>query len=311
MLHSKTKVKIYNYYQNNFRINPITKKLIFLSQKDNLASNCRLKIFDIEENHLFIRTIPLKFIKSLKGMSQISTNDSLYLCGSNNKNSSCFLIHFFLKNTDVKTNILVNSVYSHYKPIMFLVKDDILLVIGGKSQVLCEKYSIKLKQWRDMAILPEERYHGNIILNEHNSHLYLFGGLTNGLYNDSILLLNLRSVGSWEKIFIKENGHLLKRCKFINFSFAYKGKNNKKDNYIYIFGGKMKEREKYDLILEYNCQNNTINKKEIDLKDLPFFDITTVININKNKNIFTDSNENIYDVEKNNFRISMINSEDA
>jgi len=311
MLHSKTKVKIYNYYQNNFRINPITKKLIFLSQKENLASNCKLKIFDIEENHLYIRTVPLKFIKSLKGMSQISTSDSLYLCGSNNKNSSCFLIHFLLENTDIKTNILVNSVYSHYKPILFLVKDDILLVIGGKSQVLCEKYSIKLKQWRDMAILPEERYQGNVILNEHNSHLYLFGGLTNGLYNDSILLLNLRSVGCWEKIFIKENGHLLKRCKFINFAFEYKGKNNKRDNYIYIFGGKMKEREEYDFILEYDCQNNIINKKEIDLKVLPFFDVTTVINIDNNKNIFTDSNENIYIVEKNNFRISMINSEDT
>jgi hypothetical protein len=311
MLHSKTKVKIYIYYQNNFRINPITKKLIFLSQKDNLASNCKLKIFDIEENHLFIRTMPLKFIKSLKGMSQISTSDSLYLCGSNNKNSSCFLIYFFLKNADVKSNILVNSVYPHYNPILFLVKDDILLVIGGKLQVLCEKYSIKLKQWRDMAILPEERYHGNVILNEQNSHLYLFGGLTNGIYNDSILLLNLRSVGSWEKIFIKENGHLLKRCKFINFSFEYKGNKNKKDNYIYIFGGIMKEREKYDFIVEYDCQNNIINKKEIDLKELPYFDITTVINIDKNKNIFTDSKENIYIVEKNNFRISMINSEDT
>ena len=71
------------------------------------------------------------------------------------------------------------------------------------------------------------------------------------------------------------------------------------------------KREKNDFVLEYDYENNIINKKEIDLKNLPFFDITTVININKNKNIFTDVNENIFVVEKNNFRISIINSEDS
>ena len=75
-------------------------------------------------------------------MSQISTNDSLYLCGSNHKNTTSFLIHFYLQNTDVKTNILVNPVYAHYKPILLLVKENIWLVVRGKSQVLCEKYSL-------------------------------------------------------------------------------------------------------------------------------------------------------------------------
>ena len=103
------------------------------------------------------------------------------------------------------------------------MKKDILVVLGGKSQVLCEKYSISLRQWRDIPILPEERYQGNIILNGHNSHIYLFGGTINGLYNESILILNLRSVGGWEKIFVKENGHLLNRYRFINFSFEKKG----------------------------------------------------------------------------------------
>ena len=136
----------------------------------------------------------MRIINSLKGMSQISSDNSLFLCGSNKKNSSCFLIYLFLEENDIKSNILVNSAYSHYKPILLLVKKDILVVVGGKSQVLCEKYSISLKQWRDMPILPEERYQGNIILNGHNSHLYLFGGTTNGEFNESILILNLRSV---------------------------------------------------------------------------------------------------------------------
>ena len=243
-------------------------------------------------------------------MSQICSDNSLFLCGSNKKNSSCFLIYLFLEENDIKSNILVNSAYSHYKPILLLVKKDILVVIGGKSQVLCEKYSISFKQWRDMPILPEERYQGNIILNGHNSHLYLFGGTTNGDYNESILILNLRSVGGWEKIFVKENGHLLNRCRFINFSFGNEGQNKENENYIYILGGKLKQREKCDFILEYNCENNMINKKNVDLKELPYFDNNSFTDTNNGKIVFSDSSENIYVIEKNNFRISLISSED-
>ena len=240
-------------------------------------------------------------------MSQNACGNSLYLCGSNNQNSSCFLIHFNLETTDIKTEVLVNAIYPHYKPIIFIVHSDIIVIIGGKNQILCEKYSISLKKWRDMPVLPEERYQGNIILNERNSHLYLFGGTTNGKYNDSILILNLRSVGGWEKIFVKENSELLKRSKFISFCFDEKGE----DNIIYILGGKKNERQKSDFIIEYNFENNTVNKKDMDLKNLPYFDFNTVTDINKNKFAFTDSNENIYIVEKKNFRISVISSEDA
>lgn len=239
-------------------------------------------------------------------MSQNSCGNSLYLCGSNSQNTSCFLIHFNLEFMDIKTEVLVNAIYPHYKPIIFIVHSDIIVIIGGKNQILCEKYSISLKKWRDMPVLPEERYQGNIILNERNSHLYLFGGSTNGKNNDSILILNLRSVGGWEKIFVKENSELLKRTKCISFCF-----DEKEDNIIYILGGKKNEREKCDFIIEYNFENNTVNKKDIDLPDLPRFDINTVADINKNKFAFTDSQGNIYIVEKKNFRISVINSEDA
>jgi hypothetical protein len=44
---------------------------------------------------------------------------------------------------------------------------------------------------------------------------------------------------------------------------------------------------------------------------MPFFDINTVADINKNKFAFTDSKENIYIVEKKNFRITVISSEDT
>ena len=121
-----------------------TKKLIFISQKESIISNCKLKIFDLEENRLFIRSIPLRIIPSLKGLSQISSLNSLFLCGSNNYNSSCFLININIYPTDIKSKILVNSAYSHYNPILFLLQEDILIVIGGKKQIFCEKYSINL-----------------------------------------------------------------------------------------------------------------------------------------------------------------------
>ena len=286
-----------------------TKKLIFISQKESIISNCKLKIFDLEENRLFIRSIPLRIIPSLKGLSQISSLNSLFLCGSNNYNSSCFLININIYSTDIKSKILVNSAYSHYNPILFLLQEDILIVIGGKKQIFCEKYSINLNQWRDMPFLPEERYKGNVLLNEHNSHLYLFGGLTNNKYNESILILNLRSVSGWEKIFVK-NGYLLQRYGFINFSFGIDSE-NKNDNLIYIFGGKINKREKYDFILEYDYENNAINKKNVEYNEMPIFDISTVADINKNKIAFTDNDENIYIIEKKNFRISMISAEDA
>ena len=160
-----------------------------------------------------------------------------------------------------------------------------------------------------MPFLPEERYKGNVLLNEHNSHLYLFGGLTNNKYNESILILNLRSVSGWEKIFVK-NGYLLQRYGFINFSFGIDSE-NKNDNLIYIFGGKINKREKYDFILEYDYENNVINKKNVEYNEMPIFDISTVADINKNKIAFTDNDENIYIIEKKIFRISMISAEDA
>ncbi len=296
-----------NFNKIIYRIDLFSKKLIFLNQKEHIANKYKINIFDLEDNRLFIRTCSLRIIQSLKGMSQNSCGNSLYLCGSNNQKSSCFLIHINLESTSIKTEVLVNAVYPHYKPIVYIVHSDIIVVIGGKNQILCEKYSISLKKWREMPVLPEERFQGNVILNEKNSHLYLFGGSTNGKSNDSILILNLRSVGGWDKIFIKENSELLKRSKCISFSFD----ENEEDNKIYILGGKKNEREKCDFIIEFNYDNNTINKKDIDLADLPCFDINTVADINKNKFAFTDSKENIYIVEKKNFRITVISSEDV
>ena len=49
---------------------------------------------------------------------------------------------------------------------MVLVNNDILVVIGGKNQIFCEKYSISLNNWRKIPILPEERYQGCLLVNK-------------------------------------------------------------------------------------------------------------------------------------------------
>ena len=61
--------------------------------------------------------------------------------------------------------------------------------------------------------------------------MYLFGGMTNGKFNTSILFLNFRSIAGWERIILKENDFLLKRSNFIAFQLD-KDKNN-----IFICGG--------------------------------------------------------------------------
>ncbi len=73
---------------------------------------------------------------------------------------------------------------------------------------------------------------------------------------------------------------------------------------------RIKTKRKCNFILEYDCDNNIINKKNIDLKELPYFDNNSFTDTNNGKIVFSDSGENIYVIEKNNFRISFISSED-
>ena len=177
----------------------------------------KIKIYDLEQKKLYIKSAPLRFINNLEGITQYSTENCLYLCGSNKiaSNSSettgSYLFRYDLEDNFKQPSVLVNSAYVHYNPMIVLINDDILVVIGGKEQIFCEKYSISSNNWRKIPILPEERYKGCLLVHQKESNLYLFGGMTDGKFNTSILFTNFRSIGGWDRILLKENDYLLKR----------------------------------------------------------------------------------------------------
>ena len=263
----------------------------------------------MDQKKLYTRSAPLRFISNLEGISQYSTDKSLYLCGSNkpslhsSQTTGSYLFRYDLDNDFKQPAFLVNSAYVHYNPMMVLVNNDILVVIGGKNQIFCEKYSISLNNWRKIPILPEERYMGSLLVNQKDSNLYLFGGTTDGKYNSSILFLNFRSIGGWDRILLKGHDYLLKRKGSISFCFG-----GEKDN-IFICGGETDTNVGNDYIVEYEPVNRKIRKQFIknDLCKAKFKN-HTVIDFDGRFFSFIDSEENIFLIEKKNFGITIINT---
>lgn len=281
-----------------------------MNQIDKSTNNiCKLKIFDLDEQKLYIRKCCLRIIGSLDGMTQFSSRNSLYLCGTNereeNNSIGSYLIRLDVSEKYVSSTVLVNTIYLHYKPMMLIIGSDIIVVVGGKEQISCEKYSIQMRKWREIPPLPEERYLGNLLFNEKDYQLYIFGGLSGEKFNDSILKYNLRSVGGWSRIILKENSNLLKRYNCISFYFS--GNDN---NIIYVCGGIVEEKEDNDFILEFDLNENALSKKITSLTISPIFETQSVVDVNKNVFVFADSKDNVFIIEKKNFKISIISSED-
>ena len=278
-----------------------SKKIFYLKESVQKNGKCKMKIFDLEKKRLYSQPILLRIITSLEGMSQLSDNKSLYLCGSTNskpgKSSSSigsYLFRYDLNDKFSKPVCLVNSAYNHYEPLMIMVENNILLVIGGKNQVFCEKYSISLANWRKVSLLPEERYKGSLLLNYKDSHLYLFGGTTNGSFNNSILKLNLRSIGGWDKFFLASGlDYLLRRHSCISFTFG-----GEKDN-IFICGGEVDSNIGNDFIVEFDPVKVKIRK--LFLKSplvLSCFSNHSIVEFEGKSYAFCDIEDKIYIIEK-------------
>jgi len=285
--------------------------MIFLCERRVKKSKCKIKVYDLDQKKLYTRSAPLRFISNLEGISQYSTDKSLYLCGSNkpslhsSQTTGSYLFRYDLDNNFKQPAFLVNSAYVHYNPMMVLVNNDILVVIGGKNQIFCEKYSISLNNWRKIPILPEERYMGSLLVNQKDSNLYLFGGTTDGKYNSSILFLNFRSIGGWDRILLKGHDYLLKRKGSISFCFG-----GEKDN-IFICGGETDTNVGNDYIVEYEPVNRKIRKQFIknDLCKAKFKN-HTVIDFDGRFFSFCDAEENLYIIEKKSFEITTISTRD-
>ena len=282
-----------------------------MSEKNTKKSIRKIKIYDFDKKQLYIQSVPLRFISNTKGFSQISTENSLYLCGSNkisfdsSETTGSYLFRYDLDDNFKQPSVLVNSAYVHYNPMIVLVNDDIIVVIGGKQQIFCEKYSISLNNWRKIPILPEERYKGCLLVHQKESNLYLFGGTTNGTFNNSILCLNFRSIGGWERILLKENDYLLKRNNSIAFQI------NKEKDEIFICGGDVDINLDSNYIGQYDINNKKIRKKMIKSSlSKAKFKNQTIIDYDGIYFSFIDIDENIYLLERKNFGITIINTKE-
>ena len=282
-----------------------------MSEKRTKKLLRKIKIYDLEQKKLYIKTAPLRFISSLEGITQYSTQKNLYLCGSNklllnsSESTGSYLFRYDLEDNFKQPSVLVNSVYVHYNPMIVLINEDILVVIGGKEQIFCEKYSISLNNWRKIPILPEERYKGCLLVYQKESNLFLFGGMTNGKFNSSILFLNFRSIGGWERIILKENDYLLKRNSFITFQL------DKDKNSFFICGGEAESNIDNDFIVQYDPVNKKVKKQFIksNITNAKFKN-QTIIDFDGKFFSFVDKEENIYLIEKNKFGITIIDTKE-
>ena len=282
-----------------------------MSEKRTKKLLRKIKIYDLEQKKLYIKTAPLRFISSLEGITQYSTQKSLYLCGSNklllnsSESTGSYLFRYDLDDNFKQPSVLVNSVYVHYNPMIVLINEDILVVIGGKEQIFCEKYSISLNNWRKIPILPEERYKGCLLVYQKESNLFLFGGMTNGKFNSSILFLSFRSIGGWERIILKENDYLLKRNNFIAFQL------DKDKNSFFICGGEAESNIDNDFIVQYDPVNKKVKKQFIksNITNAKFKN-QTIIDFDGKFFSFVDKEENIYLIEKNKFGITIIDTKE-
>ena len=266
-----------------------------MSERRSKKTMRKIKIYDLDKKKLYIKSSPLRFIENLEGITQISTDKSLYLCGSNklylnsSESTGSYLFRYDLEDNFKQVSVLVNSTYVHYNPMIALINGDILIVIGGKEQIFCEKYSISLNNWRKIPILPEERYKGCLLVNQKESNLYLFGGMTNGKFNSSILFINFRSIGGWDRIILKENDYLLKRNNCIAFQL------DKDRDDIFICGGETDTDTDNDYIVQYDSNNKKIRKQFIksNLTKAKFKN-QTIIDFDGRYLTFVDKEDNIY-----------------
>ena len=261
-----------------------------MSEKRTKKLMRKIKIYDLELKKLYIKSAPLRFISNLEGITQYSTQKSLYLCGSNkpalnsSETTGSYLFRYDLADNFKQPSVLVNSAY----------------------QIFCEKYSIELNNWRKIPILPEERYKGCLLVNQKESNLYLFGGMTNGKFNTSILFLNFRSIAGWERIILKENDFLLKRSNFIVFQLD-KDKNN-----IFICGGDTESNiDNNEFIVQYDSINKKLKKQFIksNITNAKFKN-QTKIDFDGKFFSFVDKEENIYLIDKNKFGITIIDTKE-
>lgn len=273
--------------------------------KNGKSNKYIVQIFDIEEEKTYEQKINLRIIKSLSGFSQITINNILYLCGSDNYNSiSAFLFKIDPSYSNATLSLLVNSIHPHYNPSLVCYKGETIIAVGGKQQKKCDWYNISLKKWRSLPSLPEDRYKATLLINDDTNYLYLFGGFCfkDNTNHKSIFKLYLEeSSATWETIIVIENENYLSRNSSVAFQF---------DEDIYICGGCNNLGKDTEFIVEYNTVKDTVKKFELSLKKSASFDDQSGVNLNKLHYAFFDKSSDVHTVSKNEFKMSVFKFND-
>ena len=264
--------------------------------------------YDIDNSEFSSEPINLRILSSLEGISQISVESSLFLCGSSKLDNShvptsgAFLLQI-ANQTLKKVQFLINSKHSHYNPSLCNYANHSLVVIGGKQQTKCEVYNITSSRWKTIQDLPEERYLCSLMVDKNDEYLYLFGGFNRNvsMITGSVLRVNLTNYFTqWERIMINENGQLLKRCSMNTFRSA-------NSNLIYIIGGRdiHNEHEVYDDVIIYDCFCKIVKSSNMKLKKKTKFINYGSVDIHKVQYYFIDQDGDVIMINAKNHNIEL------
>lgn len=286
--------------------NPESKKIIQLSNAtpNEAEQGTPLLIVDIEEERIFRSKVSLRIVSSIKGMSQLNIDNSLYLCGSESESTlGAYMINIDnTKSTNSDVKFLVNAQYPHVNPSMIAIPSNSILVIGGKKQIKCEKFDITNSKWKYIPELPEERYKCNLFTDANSKYVYLFGGFCSELGRncDDILRMKLDTQMIWERISIREGAELLSKTS----SGIIRDKDEeKKSKVVYILGGKDNQKELCDSIVEFDMKKRKARRIKTQLKYKAKFVNQMGVNVDKNTYVLIDKKGNIHTMNFNDFSL--------
>ena len=286
--------------------NPESKKIIQLSNAtpNEAEQGTPLLIVDIEEERIFRSKVSLRIVSSIKGMSQLNIDNSLYLCGSESESTlGAYMINIDnTKSTNSDVKFLVNAQYPHVNPSMIAIPSNSILVIGGKKQIKCEKFDITNSKWKYIPELPEERYKCNLFIDANSKYVYLFGGFCSELGRncDDILRMKLDTQMIWERISIREGAELLSKTS----SGIIRDKDEeKKSKVVYILGGKDNQKELCDSIVEFDMKKRKARRIKTQLKYKAEFVNQMGVNVDKNTYVLIDKKGNIHTMNFNDFSL--------
>ena len=270
--------------------------LVKLSEKSKETK--MVYIFDIE-SEIIIKTQPFILLNSFEGLSQLNFNNSLYLCGGNDKKKggTYFLMYDPVKAINSLT-MMINCLFDHKFPSMIGYKNEFIIVVGGlESNVKCEIYGLIKKKWKALPDLPEVRYGCSLLNDEKQDIVYLFGGISSDNYCGSVLKLNMKSLIVWESLVVKDNSSLLQKS---HFSILKYDKNT-----ILLLGGSNNDEEFSDSVIEFDLITKSARSSILKLKKHAKFSMSNYADLN-NQNFFLfdiNSNFHIFNKIESKFRV--------